>query len=102
MKLNWHEHAYNYLIYISFLLYFIAITGLIIVNPSYLTYIKTITNLYVSIILIIKFNPLRKIKKLTDFDKNLIFSSAMLILLSSSLGLALENFLKKKLDILKK
>ena len=102
MKLNWHENAYTYLIYISFVLYFIAITGIIIVNPTYLTYIKTITNLYVSIILIIKFNPLRKIKKLTQFDKNLIFSSAMLILLSSSLGLAVENFLKKKLHILKK
>ena len=101
MKL--YENIYRYIIYFvyfTYFLYILAIFGITKYAPTYLTTLRNVIKIYVSLILIIKFNPITfKGDRISKFDKNLIFSSALFLLLSTSLITFLE---KKFFTLLKK
>tara|TARA_B100000902_G_scaffold400050_1_gene475213 strand:+ start:7356 stop:7679 length:324 start_codon:yes stop_codon:yes gene_type:complete len=95
-----HESIYIYSIYISYILYLFVILGVTKYAPEYLNIIKNIIKIYVAIILIIKFNPINfKQKKLSEFDNNLIFSSGLFLLLSTSIISILEKYFLKVIKI---
>lgn len=82
-----HKRLFFWSLFFSYILYFIIFISYIF--PEFSSYhdIDTKTNLqkityfingYTSIILLIKFNPLRK-KKVTDFDRQLVFTAAFAI-----------------------
>lgn len=93
-----HENLFLILLYTSYLLYFLVFLGYVF--PSYdkflrkniklkiETYLQNITffiNAYVSIVLLVKFNPLYHKSKFTKFDRQLVFSSAMIIFVTTFL-----------------
>ena len=94
-----HEAIYNYAIYISYILYILIIFGITKYAPQYLDMLKNIIKIYVSIILIVKFNPYTfKEKKISEFDSRLVFSSGIFLLLSTSIISILEKYF---IDIIK-
>ena len=88
-----YEKIYKYAIYITYFLYILIIFGITKYAPQYLEILKNIIKIYVAGILIIKFNPLvKRDNKLSEFDRNLVFSSGIFLLLSSSLIALLEYY----------
>ena len=90
---NWHESVYMTILYSSYILYFIAFTGILSLNPSYLSVLETFIKYYISIMLLIRFNPLVD-RKITKFDKKLVFTSALLLFISTTAYSIAINYLK--------
>jgi hypothetical protein len=60
--------------------------GIYTIDPSYMYTFGMIVKIYISIILIWKFNPLRMNITCTEYDKELIFNSGVFLLLVTTLG----------------
>ena len=91
---NWHESVYMTILYSSYVLYFIAFTGILSLNPSYLSVLETFIKYYISIMLLIRFNPFVD-RKITKFDKKLVFTSALLLFISTTAYSIAISYLKK-------
>lgn len=81
--ITWHEEAFHITVYMSYALYIIAFTGILSFNPKYLSTLETIIKYYIAIILLIRFNPYVN-RKVTQFDKHLVFEAAMLLFISTT------------------
>ena len=80
--------------YVSYIFIFLGISYLL---PTYIRIISNVMHLLICLFLIYKFNPLRKNQQLTETDNNLIFFSAMFIILSTGItefALSFFNSLK--------
>ena len=60
---DWHKNAFIFGLYFSYVLYFFALTGIIVGAPKYLTILHTILIYYISFFLIMKFGERFKIPK---------------------------------------
>lgn len=97
---KFHEQVYTYAMYISYILYVVVLLGLSYTAPQYLDLLRDFIKIYISLILIIKFNPLvQKNKIMTEFDKQIVFSSGVFLLLTTSITSLVERYL---LDIIDK
>jgi len=90
---NWHESVYMTVLYSSYVLYIIAFTGILSFDPSYLSVLETGIKYYISILLLIRFNPFVD-RKITKFDKKLVFSSALLLFISTAAYSIAINYFK--------
>ena len=90
---NWHESVYMTILYSSYVLYFIAFTGILSLDPSYLSVLETVIKYYISIMLLIRFNPFVD-RKITKFDKKLVFTSALLLFISTTAYSIAINYFK--------
>ena len=80
-----HKKFYTYLIYLSYIIEILLYFGLVNLGPEYLSSIMTIIKLYISGYLIYKLNPFSNKKlEFDEFEKNLIFSCAIYLFLSTS------------------
>jgi|AACY02.14.fsa_nt_gi hypothetical protein len=86
--------AMSTLLYIC---YFLIYAGLFYVNPLYLDTLSKSIRIFVCMFLIYKFHPFRQ-HKLVEFDAQLIFASAILIL--TDMGIT-QYLLEKYKDITK-
>ena len=78
---------YRYLTRLSIVLYILVLFGVSSYTPEYLVYITSIIKVYVSIILIYKFNPLTaKNNIISKTDKDMIFYSGIYLLLTTVIG----------------
>lgn len=76
-----YEIFYYILTYLLYSLYFLLYIGFEIFNiPEYLEILNIITRLYVSLILIIKFNPFASKDKFSKFDRDIVFKSGLFLL----------------------
>ena len=89
-------HIYNILTYASFLLYIISTIDLYDTAPQYILYIDIALKLFIGLFLIFRFNPLVKIQ-FNDFDKQIIFSAGIFILLSSTITTFILNKIQYKI-----
>lgn len=78
-----HEKIYYYMLTLSYITYLIIIFNLSTNYPSYLPFLNDMLKLYVIGFLIIRFNPFVD-TKFTKFDKKIVFSSALFLLLTTS------------------
>uniref|UniRef100_A0A6C0CN35 Uncharacterized protein n=1 Tax=viral metagenome TaxID=1070528 RepID=A0A6C0CN35_9ZZZZ len=92
-NMNWHQNVYLSILYTSYVLFFIAFTGVVSVNPDYLSTLETVIKYYISILLLIRFNPLVD-RKVTKFDKRIVFSSALLLFISTAAYSIALNYFK--------
>ena len=78
---------YRYLTRLSIVLYIFVLLGVSSYTPEYLVYITSFIKVYVSIILIYKFNPLMaKNNIISKTDKDMIFYSGIYLLLTTVIG----------------
>ena len=87
---------YQILTYASFALYIISAIGLYNTAPQYILYIDIALKLFIGLFLIFRFNPLVKIQ-FNDFDKQIIFSAGIFILLSSTITTFILNKIQYKI-----
>ena len=92
---NFFKKVFLYSLYSSYILYFIVLIGIGGFAPQYLDYIRTFLKYYVGTILVILYNPITyKQKEFKDFDRKLVFSAGIFILLSTTALSAMEEYLR--------
>ena len=72
--------------YIYYPLYILSLVGFQVVAPEYLTYFTAGVKVYISLLLVWKFNPFKKPKPVTSYDREIIFSAAIFLLLTTVVG----------------
>ena len=83
MELTWHQKAFLYGTYASYIMFVLAFVGIVTDAPQYLGALNTALEYYVCAFLLIQFNPLVKIRtRDVEFDRNIAFSAGVLMLLS--------------------
>ena len=92
------ENIYLYAINFSYILYIFALLGIGGFAPEYLEILKNFLKIYVGLLLFIRYNPLTyKKTNFGEFDRKLVFSSSIFLLLSTALIGGIENYLKHKI-----
>lgn len=98
---KFYETIFFYLINISFILYILVFLGFGGIAPQYLEYLQYSLKLFVSIVLIILYNPISyKEKKFNDFDRQIVFTSGIFLFLSTTLLDSFEKYLKNRTQYL--
>lgn len=91
------KNAYTYLKYISYIFLIISSLGLSKYAPEYLDELNIFIKLFICGFLIYRFNPIFGTETFDEFDKNIVFDSA-LYLLSTSLIINALEILKKRFN----
>jgi hypothetical protein len=86
------DNIFNISIYVTWILYIVIALGLSANAPQYLDVLHSFIKIYVSLFLIYRFNPFRKIK-FTDLDAKIAFSSGIFLLGTTALDRILQNYL---------
>lgn len=89
------KQVYNYSLYAWYILYFLSFLGLYAKAPQYLTTVDLILRMYVSLFLIIRYNPYTNVK-FTEFDKKIIFSAGVFLILSTTITSVFVTDIKEK------
>ena len=89
-----HERIYYFMLSLSYIAYLLIILNLSSNYPNYLPLLNNLLKLYVIMFLIIRFNPFVD-TKFTKFDKKIVFSSAIFLLLTTSF----TTYLNKVINI---
>ena len=81
---KWHKTAFMAGLYISYILFGLTAVGVAIIHPSYLSFVEQALQLYVSIFLIIRFNPFTRDKVTFDqFDAKIAYTAGIFLLLTT-------------------
>jgi hypothetical protein len=77
----------------NYLLYFIVAFGLSTTAPQYLSTLDYFIKLYVSLFLIYRFNPFRKVV-FTDLDRKIAFSAGIFVFATTAINKILVSYLE--------
>lgn len=96
------KEVYTYLKYISYLFLFISSLGLSKYAPDYLDELNIFIKLFICGFLIYRFNPIFGTNTFDEFDKNIVFDSALYLLSTSLLINAIEILRKRFNNVIEK
>jgi len=91
------ETLFLYSLNASFALYIIVLFGVGGYAPQYLESLKSFLRIYIGLLLFINYNPYTyKQKQFGEFDRQLVFSSGIFLLLSSTIISSIESYIQYK------
>ena len=99
---SWHKNVYTILAYLSYALFIITFTGIIYIKPEYLELLDTILKYYVSIFLILAFNPWTRDsmnKESRKFSQQIAFSGGIFLLMTTTIVTVLKQYFPKYLGL---
>ena len=96
------QKLYNFYLILSYFLYIAILFGVSFVSPFYLDTLNSIVKVLISLMLIYVFNPFKKKTELTSFEKDIIFSAGIYLLLTTFIGEYLVSYQKNLENIIKK
>jgi hypothetical protein len=82
-----HHKAFRYGMYLSYVLFAITLTGIMYIDPMYLSSLDSALKYYVAIVLLVRFNPLASVpRKKADikFNRSIAFSAGVFLLLTTA------------------
>ena len=89
---------YTYLSVALYAAYIVVFLGVVNFNPGYISDLKLLMQVVICVVLIYRFNPFRK-HELKKYDANIIFSSAIFLLVNTGIAEVFERYwLKLPLD----
>jgi len=90
-----NEIFFLYSLRASFILYIIVLLGVGGFAPQYLEYLKSFLRIYIGFLLVIYYNPITyNERKFGEYDRQLVFSSGVFLLLSSTIIGSIETYLQ--------
>jgi len=98
---EYHKKNLNWIFKLSGLFFIISLIGVYSRAPEYLNTLNMIVKLYISIFLIIYFNPYSK-HTFTEFDRSIVFKAGIFLLLTTGSTQAVMSYtsqLKNKISI---
>lgn len=90
---KFHQKLYIMAVILSYVAYFITFTGIIYINPLYISYLNTFVTYYVSLFLMWRFNIFSNNNTIDKFDKNVVFAAGFLLFLSTSAFSIIKNYI---------
>jgi hypothetical protein len=100
---RFQNNVYDILVYITWILYIAIALGLSANAPQYLDDLQYFIKLYISLFLIFRFNPFRRVK-FTGLDAKIAFSAGVFLFGTTAIDSILKNYLtelKQYLSFLK-
>ena len=100
---DFQNRMFDIILYITYILYIAIALGISANAPEYLDALQYYMKLYISLFLIYRFNPFRRVK-FTGLDAKIAFSSGLALFATSLLNGVLKTYLdniKQYLEILK-
>lgn len=97
------DEIFNFTVYMTWLLYIAIALGLSANAPEYLDTLQYYVKIYISLFLIWRFNPFRRVR-FTSLDAKIAFSAGLFLIATTAINSILSNYLKELknyLDILK-
>ena len=99
---QWHQKLFIYGMYLSYIIFAIAITGVMYVSPDNLILVRSMLTYYVCGFILLRFNPFtRRVnisKAEAEFERRIVFSSAIFLLLTTSITNLSLRYLERQLD----
>ena len=89
---RFQNNAFDVVMYTTWILYFIIALGLSANAPQYLDYLQHYVKVYVSLFLIYRFNPFRRVK-FTGLDAKIAFSAGIFLLGTTAINGLLQKYL---------
>jgi len=99
---SWHHDLFIYGMYLSYILFAITLTGVLYIDPLYLSTLRTIIKYYVCIVLLLRFNPfVKSSNKASDieFNRRIAFSAGIFLLFTTTATSIMESYLNQVLNI---
>jgi hypothetical protein len=91
------ERLFLYSLNASFILYIIVLLGVGGYAPQYLETLKSFLRIYIGLLLVINYNPYTYTdRKFGEFDRQLVFSSGIFLLLTSTIISSIESYIQYK------
>jgi hypothetical protein len=90
---KFQENFFNIITIITYLLYFLIIFGLSAKAPEYLTNLNSYLTIYISIFLLYRFNPFRRVE-FTNLDKNIVFTAGFFLFTTTIINALLITYLE--------
>ena len=87
-----HRDLYHWTQVVYYILFSFSLLGIYLISPLYLPILTNFIKLYISILLIWKFNPYYSNTHIQSHERNLIFSSAIYLLLTTTFGDILQEY----------
>lgn len=91
---KFQNNAYNIIIILTWILYILIALGLSANAPQYLDDLQSFVKIYISLFLIYRFNPFRRVK-FTSFDAKIAFSAGLFLLATTAINNIIETYIKK-------
>jgi uncharacterized membrane protein (DUF485 family) len=89
------EQIFLYSLNASFILYIIVLLGVGGYAPQYLETLKSFLRIYIGLLLVINYNPYSYTeRKFGEFDRQLVFSSGIFLLLTSTIISSIESYIQ--------
>jgi hypothetical protein len=88
------EKIWDLIFYFSYFLYFLFVIGFANNAPEYLIPLNYYVQIYVSLFLIIRFNPFSKVK-FTELDKKIAFTGGLFIISTSLLNKSVLDYVSE-------
>lgn len=88
---RFQSNAFTFTIYLSWILYLSIALGLYANAPEYLDTLHSFVKVYISLFLIYRFNPFRRVR-FTELDAKIAFSSGLFLLGTTAINQILENY----------
>ena len=85
---------YYWLIFLLYFIYIAVFFGIFYVNKQYINHLSIFIQVFIAIILMVRFNPLRH-HVVKPSDNTIIFASAFFLLVNVGLTETLGNYVKK-------
>ena len=89
---NWHENIFLYVLYTTWFIYFVSLIGTASFGLSYLNILREILKIYISLFLIIKFNPFQKTQSFNKFDRRVTFEAGLFLFSTTILNKLMELY----------
>ena len=86
-----YQTIFLYLLILSYILYALVFIGIVNNSPSYLETLNFVLKIYVSLVLLIRFNPFIN-RTFTEFDKKIVFSSALFLISTTTINEVAINY----------
>jgi hypothetical protein len=97
---QFQNRMYDIVMYVTYFLYAVVALGLSAKAPQYLDDLVYFTKVYVSLFLIYRFNPFRRVK-FTGLDAKIAFSAGTFLLATTAIDGILKTYLLKIREKLK-
>ena len=89
--------VYMTIVWLLYTIYIMAFLGIYYVNPEYTKTLSLIVRLFVSFVLLYRFNPLYKVT-LSESDRTLIFAAGFFLFVNTGITEVLFRYMKNPLS----
>jgi hypothetical protein len=85
------DRLFDIFIILSYISYGLILLGFSTQKPEYLIYLDNIVQMYISLFLIIRFNPFRELT-FTNLDRKIAFSAGLFLLTTTTINSVFINY----------